>query len=55
MRCILGLTEADIRLQLAEEDDKAIENGETMLHEVTPAAMLVEMLEVEDQQSVCSV
>lgn len=45
-----GLTEADIRLQLAEEDDQAAEDGTLSLHEVTPAALIVELLEIEDQQ-----
>ncbi|KAF7797869.1 hypothetical protein EIP86_009075, partial [Pleurotus ostreatoroseus] len=45
-----GLSEADIRLQLAEEDDRAAEEGSISLHEVTPAAMLLELLEIEDQQ-----
>lgn len=45
-----GLSEAAIRLQLAEEDDQAIEDGEASLHEVTPAAMVLEMLEIEELQ-----
>lgn len=45
-----GITEADIRLQLAEEDDQAVEEGMMSLHEVTPAALIVELLEIEDQQ-----
>lgn len=45
-----GLTEADIRLQLAEEDDRAVDDGQLSLHEVTPAAMLIEMLDIEEQQ-----
>ncbi|KAJ3536762.1 hypothetical protein NM688_g6792 [Phlebia brevispora] len=44
----IGVTEADIRLQLAEEDDRRIASGTLTLHEVTPAAMLVELLDVED-------
>ncbi|KAJ3551391.1 hypothetical protein NM688_g4727 [Phlebia brevispora] len=43
-----GISEADMRLQLAEEDDRAIATGKLTLHEVTPAALLVEMLEIED-------
>lgn len=42
--------EADIRLQLAEEDDQAMEDGDVPLHEVTPAGMLIELLEIEEQQ-----
>ncbi|KAF7793609.1 hypothetical protein EIP86_004723 [Pleurotus ostreatoroseus] len=45
-----GITEADIRMQLAEEDDQAIAKGEQSAHDVTPAAMLVELLEIEELQ-----
>ncbi|KAF7798643.1 hypothetical protein EIP86_009867 [Pleurotus ostreatoroseus] len=45
-----GITEADIRMQLAEEDDRAIAKGEHSTHDVTPAAMLLELLEIEDLQ-----
>lgn len=44
------MTEAEIRLQLAEEDDEAAATGETPLHDLSPSAMLIEMLDVEDQQ-----
>lgn len=47
-----GLSEAEIRLQLAEEDDQAAEDGEVALHDVTPAAMLLELLDIEDLQYV---
>ncbi|KAJ3535047.1 hypothetical protein NM688_g7034 [Phlebia brevispora] len=45
-----GLTEADARLQLAEEDEKATHSGSLSLHQVTPAAMIVELLEIEEAQ-----
>ena len=45
-----GLTEADVRLKLAEEDDKAIADGDAALHAVTPAAMLIDLLEIEELQ-----
>ncbi|GJE98768.1 CxC2 domain-containing protein [Phanerochaete sordida] len=45
-----GLTEADIKLKLAEEDLVAAQHGDLALHEVTPSSMLVELLELEDQQ-----
>ena len=47
---VTGITEAEARLQLATEDDHDLEGGSTSLHEVTPAAMVVELLEIEDQQ-----
>lgn len=46
------MTEADIRLQLAEEDDEAAVEGEVPLHEISPSSMLFEMLDIEDQQYV---
>ncbi|KAF7797546.1 hypothetical protein EIP86_008746 [Pleurotus ostreatoroseus] len=45
-----GISEADIRLKLAEEDDRAIADGDTALHAVTPAAMLIDLLEIEELQ-----
>lgn len=45
-----GLTETEIRLQLAEEEEKEAAEGSPALHQVTPSAMLVEMLEIEDLQ-----
>ena len=48
----LGTSEADVRLKLAEEDDKAIADGRPALHAVTPAAMLIDLLEIEELQSV---
>lgn len=50
----VGLTEAEIRFQLAEEDDKAEEDGEETLHHVTPAAMIIDLLYLEDQQYVAA-
>ena len=47
-----GITEADVRLQLAEEDGEALEKGNLPLHDVTPAAMVIEMLEIESIQYV---
>ncbi len=44
------MSEADIRLQLAEEDGSAMEEGEALLHEISPSSMLVALLELEDQQ-----
>ena len=45
-----GLTEAEIRLRLAQEDDDDVAAGKHPLHEVTPASMLVMLLDMEDQQ-----
>lgn len=48
---LAGVSEADVRLQLAEEDNQAIEAGVLSLHaEVTPGSMLIEMLDIEDAQ-----
>ncbi|KAF7792933.1 hypothetical protein EIP86_004036 [Pleurotus ostreatoroseus] len=45
-----GLTETDIRLKLAEEEDVEAAEGNPSLHKVTPSAMLAELLEIEDAQ-----
>ena len=47
---LVGLTEAEIRLQLAEEEDVEAAEGNPSLHKMTPSAMLVELLEIEDAQ-----
>ena len=47
-----GISESEARLQLARADCEAQEKGTTTLHEVTPAAMIVELLEIEDLQYV---
>ena len=44
------MTEAQIRLQLTEENDERITRGRLNLHDVSPAAMLIELLEIESQQ-----
>ncbi|GJF00658.1 hypothetical protein PsYK624_169540 [Phanerochaete sordida] len=44
------LTEADIKLKLAEEDLVAAQQGNLALHEVSPSSMLVELLKIEDKQ-----
>ena len=41
-----------MRRQLAEEDESAAKEGVLSLHELTPASMLVELLDIEDQQYV---
>ena len=45
-----GLSEAEIRVQLAQEDEEEVKNGNITLHEVTPAAMLAMLLDLEEQQ-----
>ena len=47
-----GPTEADIRLQLAEQDNKEAAEGKFSLHKMSPASMLGELLDIEDQQYV---
>ena len=48
------MSEADIRLELArEEENSAANNPESIsLHEVTPTAMLATLLDLEEQQYV---
>ncbi|GJE98466.1 CxC2 domain-containing protein [Phanerochaete sordida] len=45
-----GLTEAEIKLQLADEEDRDAATGKPVLHAITPSSMLVELLEIEEQQ-----
>lgn len=49
------MTEAQIKLQLAEEEDNDARKGNLSLHEVTPSGMLSELLEIEDLQYVAPV
>lgn len=44
------MTEADIRYQLAQDDEKDVTNGNPTLHTVTPAALIMELLDIESQQ-----
>ena len=43
---------ANIKLQLAEEETAAALEGDVSVHGITPASMLIELLEIEDQQCV---
>lgn len=47
---LAGVSEADVHLQLAEEDNRAVEAREVSPHKVTPGTMLVEMLDIENTQ-----
>lgn len=49
---ISGISEADVRRQLAEEASQAADEGEPLLHEVDPSAMLIMLLDTEEQQYV---
>ena len=48
------MTESDIRLKLARDDDEDTKNGSISLHAVTPSALIMELLDIEDQQCVFS-
>lgn len=47
---IQGLTENEIKVQLAEEENREAANGKPALHKVTPLSMLIELLEIEKVQ-----
>lgn len=47
---LTGLSEADIKLQLAEEEDTAKNDEAFTTHDVSPLAMFIKLLELEDQQ-----
>ncbi len=44
------MTEAQIRLQLAKEDDRQAADGHLSLHNVTPSALIMELMDIEEQQ-----
>ncbi|KAF7797641.1 hypothetical protein EIP86_008841 [Pleurotus ostreatoroseus] len=46
-----GKTEADVRLNLAEEDSEDAARGRQNLHTVTPSGLIMELLDLEDQHS----
>lgn len=48
----VGLTETQVKAQLAEEEDEEAANGNPSLHSVTPSSMVTELLEIEDLQYV---
>ena len=43
------MSEAEIRLKLAQEDEDDAARGKLSLHEVTPASTLAALLDIEDQ------
>lgn len=46
------MTEADVRLRLAEEDGEDAACGRSTLHIITPAGLIMELLDIEEQQYV---
>ena len=44
------MSEAEIRVQLAVEEEKEANEGKEVLHEVTPAMMIATLLDLEEQQ-----
>ncbi|KAJ7604794.1 hypothetical protein DFH06DRAFT_1150853 [Mycena polygramma] len=49
MKC-KGLTEAEVRLRLSEEEAAGVAKGVPSLHDVTPSAFIYAGLDLEDQQ-----
>ncbi|KAJ7745164.1 hypothetical protein B0H14DRAFT_2637194 [Mycena olivaceomarginata] len=47
---ITGLTEAEVRLKFAQEEEEEAKNGVPVLHEVTPSSFIAAGLELEEQQ-----
>ncbi|KAJ7795036.1 hypothetical protein B0H14DRAFT_2532632 [Mycena olivaceomarginata] len=47
---ITGLTEAEVRLKFAQEEEEEAKNGVPALHEVTPSSFITAGLELEEQQ-----
>jgi len=46
----LALSEADIRKELAKEEEACLSNGEIALHETSPLAFLALGMELEESQ-----
>jgi hypothetical protein len=44
------LTEAEVRLKFAQEEEEEAKNGVPALHEVTPSSFITAGLELEEQQ-----
>ena len=49
------MSEADIRLQLAAEEEGDAARGQETLHEMTAAGMLTTLLDLEEKQYVTTV
>ncbi|KAJ7448160.1 hypothetical protein FB451DRAFT_1343347 [Mycena latifolia] len=47
---VVGLTEAQVRLQFSEEEAERVEKGVPALHDVSPSSFIYAGLELEDQQ-----
>ncbi|KAK7050119.1 CxC2 domain-containing protein [Favolaschia claudopus] len=47
---ITGMTELEVRLQFAKEEEEEAKKGGTSLHEVSPSGFVAAGLELEDQQ-----
>lgn len=46
------MSEAQIRAELAAEEEQEVHAGNVSLHEVTPVTMMTTLLDLEDQQYV---
>ena len=46
------MSEAEIRAELAREDEDEANNGGESLHEMSPSAFVSALLDLEDQQCV---
>ena len=49
-RVVIGMSEADVRLQLAQEEANRAAMGVPSLHEVSASSFIVAALDLEDQQ-----
>lgn len=48
--CAVGMTESEVRLKFATEEEEEAKNGVPALHEVTPSSFVTAGLELEGQQ-----
>lgn len=44
------MSKAEIRLELAKEEEQEANDGRVNLHKVTPATMVANLLDLEEQQ-----
>ncbi|EKM49373.1 uncharacterized protein PHACADRAFT_33448 [Phanerochaete carnosa HHB-10118-sp] len=45
-----GMSKAEIWLKLAQEEENTANNGHVMLHEITPATIIANLMDLEEQQ-----
>ena len=47
-----GMSEAEVRAQLAQEEEEEVSDGKESLHEMSPVAFIAALLDFEEKQYV---